>query len=80
MNNSGFGGFVECGGDVFERRSCLVFFTGSDEGLILFLQRVEARFDAGVAGLLAGAAADPAFGGLGVRHKLFSSAISSGID
>jgi len=82
MNHSGFGGFVERGGQTLEGRVGLGLFAGLHQLVIGFLERLEARFDGVVAHLFSGAAPNALLGGLGIRHIStirFRSRVGQGI-
>ena len=62
LDHARFDALVKTGDDGAQRNGGFIFFSAGEGGGVFFFQRVETRFDAGVAGLLAGAAAHAAFG------------------
>ena len=62
LDHACFDALVKTGDDGAQGGGGFVLFSAGEGGGVFFLQRVEARFDAGVAGLFAGAAAHAAFG------------------
>ena len=55
MHGADLGGFVERGTDVSQCRRRLALVSGAEQGQILALEGMQARFDAAVMGLFAGA-------------------------